>query len=319
MTVSEPQAPIPQPPPASAFDTPVSYAWNPWVRGAASLAVAWHLIGVMVAPISVSPQMNRGDSVIGAELKKVYGPYITATYLDHSYKFFAPNPGDSHLLRFDLYFADGSKRVNRDDQILPDRQGQWPRLLYHRHFMLTEFINLPDIWMLGELQAEEQQQRRAAGLMTAGPPNQSPARLAGELVGPLVPPGAGPPGDAQPGAGQPERPANIAFKSNVPLLTPAGDPRPIADLLEEIAREEQSRLEAAGGASGPTRPPSPVIEYWRAAAAYLARRHGATRIDLFYRKHILSSVDDYRRAGRLDPPESYRDQLLISYRVEGTK
>jgi hypothetical protein len=51
-------------------------------------------------------------------------------YLDHGYFFFAPNPGPSHLVGI------------RDQSVLfPDRKEQWPRLLYHRYFMLSEFYN----------------------------------------------------------------------------------------------------------------------------------------------------------------------------------
>jgi hypothetical protein len=30
---------------------------------------------------------------------------------------------------------------NREEILYPDLRRQWPRLLYHRHFMLTEFLN----------------------------------------------------------------------------------------------------------------------------------------------------------------------------------
>ena len=120
---------------------PSPIVWNRWLRALVSLAIIWHLVGVMVAPLSVPPRFEGPDSVLGAKLKEVYAPYITALYLNHAYKFFAPNPGDSHLVRYDLYFADGTKRVGHDEQTFPDRFRHWPRLLYHRHFMLTEFIN----------------------------------------------------------------------------------------------------------------------------------------------------------------------------------
>jgi hypothetical protein len=247
----------------------------------------------MVAPISVSPQMNRGDSVIGAELKKVYRPYITALYLDHSYKFFAPNPGDSHLLRYDLYFADGTSRVGRDDQILPDRHGHWPRLLYHRHFMLTEFINLPDIWMLDGL---------PPGALPAGAGLPAGMGVAAGAPSPVVPALTGGPNPGTP--------------------PPAGGVVPIADLLEHLSRQPPQGVPAGGNPPAEDlspRPLPPVVDYWRAAAAYLARRHGATRVDLYYRKHILPSIADYERLKRLDPPESYIERLLVSYRPEAPK
>jgi hypothetical protein len=121
--------------------------WNWGLRLVASLAILWHLVGVMVAPLSTPPRFDGPTSVIGAKLREAYVPYITALYLNHAYKFFAPNPGNSHLLRYDLHFADGTKQVNRDDQLLPDRFRHWPRLLYHRHFMITEFLNVPPwVW-----------------------------------------------------------------------------------------------------------------------------------------------------------------------------
>ncbi len=69
-------------------------------------------------------------------VRSTLGPYIDFMYLHHGYFFFAPNPGPSHLMDISLIDADGSRRHLR----LPDHQAQWPRLLYHRHFMLSEFI-----------------------------------------------------------------------------------------------------------------------------------------------------------------------------------
>jgi hypothetical protein len=51
-------------------------------------------------------------------------------------------------------------------------------------------------------------------------------------------------------------------------------------------------------------------------AEQLAREHDARRVDLFYREHLLPSVDDVEKAGRLDAPESYRDRLIVSYDTE---
>lgn len=230
---------------------PSAVVWSPWLRAAASLAIVWHLVGVMVAPISTPPRFEGADSVLGAKLKSVYLPYMTALDLNHAYKFFAPNPGDSHLVRYDLYFADGTKRVNRPEQIFPDRVGHWPRLLYHRHFMLTEFINdfaPPWAWPPGNSSTET-----------------LPSTVAGPMPQPVAPP-----------------------------TTPAGEALPAA----------------------PSGPPHTAI-YVRAMADYLARKHNATRVDVFYRKHLLPSIEDFNRVGRkLDSPESYRDRLLLSYTPE---
>ena len=37
----------------------------------------------------------------------VFRPYLEAAYLDHGYAFFAPDPGPSHLVRYELEFDDG--------------------------------------------------------------------------------------------------------------------------------------------------------------------------------------------------------------------
>jgi hypothetical protein len=57
--------------------------------------------------------------------------------LTHGYKFFGPDPGPSHLIRYDVERADGSHVQG----VFPDRKEHWPRLFYHRHFMLSEFVH----------------------------------------------------------------------------------------------------------------------------------------------------------------------------------
>ncbi|MBC8352414.1 MAG: hypothetical protein H8E66_10530 [Planctomycetes bacterium] len=65
-------------------------------------------------------------------------PYIDFAFLNHGYAFFAPNPGPSHLIRARIEFEDGREPI---EETFPDLDEQWPRLLYHRHFMLSEQLN----------------------------------------------------------------------------------------------------------------------------------------------------------------------------------
>lgn len=242
--------------PPSTTDPPPLIVWNIWARAAASAAIVWHLVGVMVEPISTPPRFDGPPSFIGQQLNEFYRPYTTAMYLKHAYKFFAPNPGDSHLVRYDLYFADGTKKLNRNDQIFPDRVNHWPRLLYHRHFMLTEFINdgRPfDFWTTEEIPP----------LPGAPPP-----------VGSVPPAALGPAPSAPPSS---------------ETLPPAGTP--------------------------PGPPYS--MPYARAFASYLARRHDAVRVDLYYRVHRLSSPEQIAAGRKLDEPDTYRDRLLLTYVREG--
>lgn len=103
-----------------------------WVRRLATLAIVLHLTAVVVPPLSVQPASLLARDAFGA-----LRPYIDLLYLDHGYRFFAPEPGPSHLVRYELELADGSER----EGVFPNLEEHWPRLLYHRHFMLTEFVN----------------------------------------------------------------------------------------------------------------------------------------------------------------------------------
>ncbi len=104
--------------------------WSVAARVVVSLLLVWHLMAVLIGPLATPP------SVLASSLRYIFHPYTDSLDLNHGYKFFAPDPGPSHLIEYDLEMADG-KHVTGT---FPDRKVHWPRLLYHRHFMLTEFI-----------------------------------------------------------------------------------------------------------------------------------------------------------------------------------
>jgi hypothetical protein len=91
----------------------------------------FHLAAVISAPYSLS------RPALAEDLRAVFRPYLQACFLDHGYQFFAPEPGPSHLVRYEIKLADGSRK----EGVFPNLQEHWPRLLYHRHFMLSEFVN----------------------------------------------------------------------------------------------------------------------------------------------------------------------------------
>ena len=103
-----------------------------------SLLLSLHVLAIFVAPASVGPssQTIRG-------LWTVVSPYLYAMNLNHGYHFFAPEPGASTLLEYVVVQEDGKRVWGR----MPDRRTMYPRLLYHRYFMLTE--------MLGSLSEED--------------------------------------------------------------------------------------------------------------------------------------------------------------------
>lgn len=117
-------SPSPQPEPA-APSRRVRF-----VRGAVSVWLVFHLAAIVVAPASVSPS---SDLIQTSWL--LFRPYLQVFYLNHGYHFFAPEPAESTLLAFVAERPDGTSVRGR----IPNF-GIKPRLLYHRHFMLTEHM-----------------------------------------------------------------------------------------------------------------------------------------------------------------------------------
>jgi hypothetical protein len=109
-------------------------AWPPWLKGLASALIAFHLTAVVWGPLAFACMGSPlTDSVFG-----VLRPYIDALYLNHGYSFFAPDVGPSRLLRYKVEFADSREPVVG---VIPNLATERPRLLYHRHFMLTEQLS----------------------------------------------------------------------------------------------------------------------------------------------------------------------------------
>lgn len=102
-----------------------------WARVVGSAFIAFHLAAIIIAPWSAPP-----SSSLSQLAATPFQPYLQAAYLNHGYHFFAPEPGPSHLVRYELQMPDGSVKSGT----FPDKNEHQPRLLYHRHFMLTEFL-----------------------------------------------------------------------------------------------------------------------------------------------------------------------------------
>jgi len=108
-----------------------------WGRGFASLLIVVQLWGILGRPLEFATQGPTGPSPAAAVF---YGPirkYSEFAYLNHGYAFFAPNPGPSHLIGAQI--ADAA--AEGIEQRYPDLRIHQPRLLYHRHFMLAEFLH----------------------------------------------------------------------------------------------------------------------------------------------------------------------------------
>jgi hypothetical protein len=103
--------------------------------------IVFQLLAIFAGPFQFFTRSSRGTSPLSDLIRWPVEPYIEFAFLDHGYSFFAPQPGPSHLI--DCSFVDQEGKLS--SVRYPDRRAQWPRLLYHRHFMLTE--NLQQLWV----------------------------------------------------------------------------------------------------------------------------------------------------------------------------
>lgn len=111
--------------------------WSPTARRIASVLIALHIAAVFVAPFAFACRTPSGASPFADGLMGWFRPYIDLMYLNHGYAFFAPDPGPSHLVRYRITFNDDRPPI---EGIFPDLRTQRPRLLYHRHFMISTML-----------------------------------------------------------------------------------------------------------------------------------------------------------------------------------
>lgn len=105
-----------------------------------NLLIVLHLVAIFSAPLTVGPSSQTSRRVWD-----LFSPYLQALYLNHGFHYFAPEPGSSNLVSWSVTREDGSVVSGQ----FPNFQIH-PRLLYHRHFMLSEVLGNSD----PELQSE---------------------------------------------------------------------------------------------------------------------------------------------------------------------
>jgi len=116
-----------------------------WFKIVLSVLILVHLLAVISAPISLAsrgtsigyPDEPPTSSVVADTLFESLRGYTTFMFLNHGYSFFAPEPGPSHLMEMTATFDSGEPQ----QALIPNLKRQWPRLLYHRHFMIAETLN----------------------------------------------------------------------------------------------------------------------------------------------------------------------------------
>lgn len=106
-----------------------------WLKLLVSAWIVYHLAGLIIAPATVRPSSDLARSSW-----LLVGRYLQFLFLNHGFHFFAPDPGPATIVRYVVELPDGREVIGQ----IPDKQSMRPRLLYHRHFMLTEFLAASD-------------------------------------------------------------------------------------------------------------------------------------------------------------------------------
>ncbi len=106
-------------------------------RAALSAVIALHLLAVAAGPWSFRPTR----SALAATVYRPLRPWIEALKLDNGYRFFAPEPSPSHLLRYQARLRAGGVASG----VIPDAEVLRPRLLYHRHLVFIEFLSVLEL------------------------------------------------------------------------------------------------------------------------------------------------------------------------------
>jgi hypothetical protein len=106
--------------------------WSPAARALVSVAILVYLAAVIAPPLAGPPPASDLAGLLIQPLR----PLVGGLYLGHGYRFFAPDPGPGHSIRWTLTRRDGSTLKGT----IPDAATDRPRLLYHRRFMIPEKI-----------------------------------------------------------------------------------------------------------------------------------------------------------------------------------
>jgi len=115
-----------------SISTPPALFDSRTIRVVVSIALLFYLTVVLLGPLS-NPV---GSEFLTRPMAEVVSPAHRALFLGHGYRFFAPDPGPGHLVVYKMVDDAGNETSGQ----FPDREKIWPRLMYHRWFMLSETI-----------------------------------------------------------------------------------------------------------------------------------------------------------------------------------
>lgn len=108
--------------------------------GVLSLWLVFHVFAVFISPAAMPP-----SSPLLEDGYQIALPYNEALFLNHGYHYFAPDPGASTLIAWEIPREGDVPLVGRFPEVTIR-----PRLMYHRYFMLAE-----NVWAFDEETQDE--------------------------------------------------------------------------------------------------------------------------------------------------------------------
>ena len=107
---------------------------SPAIRTCLTIGIVVYLAIVVLGPMSNPVGSENLTIPLAKKIRLVH----QALFLGHGYRFFGPDPGPSHILEYRI--GNGNENETAVVSRFPDRDQHWPRLLYHRWFMLSETL-----------------------------------------------------------------------------------------------------------------------------------------------------------------------------------
>ncbi|MEE2641788.1 MAG: hypothetical protein VX768_14265 [Planctomycetota bacterium] len=241
-----------------------------------SLLAVLHLFIVFSSPWA----MPEPSSQLARDTSQLTSRVADLLYMKHGYRFFAPDPGPSHLIHFEVARADGTTVRGS----FPDRKQHVPRLLYHRYFMISEhFWNLgisqqPDrSEMVAELlQAEEYLRNagllRQADWVAANRPGNGSESLTADQIKTIA--------DDLKKSGQ-----HHAARTAIRTLNAVKQSRETADRHRDV--------------------------WLNGIASYLKKKHGGQTVRIWIQEHMIPDFDHMLDGGQLNDDSNYGPKQLV--------
>ena len=198
----------------------------------------------------------------------------------HGYRFFAPDPGPSHLILYEVSLENGETASGR----FPDQNVHRPRLLYHRFFMISEHF-----WALGisrplsNQQQSEELLRAEEHLRENGFVNQA------DWIIQNIPQDEG------------EPPTDDEIERLVQELKNQGKHHAAATARRNLL-DQQTGMKLANRHR----------DVWlKGIATYLKRKHNGSSVRIWIQEHMIPDYDHMLDGGKLNDSINFGPRVLV--------